>query len=976
MTLTRGAIIALLAALAIVAGGATVSPAFAQPVPTQSDIQFELDSAKADRAYSAGRLDKARQRRELAEQARKNARDARNAADRNDWNRTAREHDRLAADMEEKAAGLIAAAERREAKARRLQERLNAATQADERRRAAAEAELRQIREAEEREAERRKTPYKLKLEDAIGVWRFKDDDAPFVIVPEDPEIRIYDYRLEAHTNNRVWKGTYTPFDEGDPSRLPEQTARIVFRYKPKAAEMNPVIPEWARKAVEDQLEWRLELDESGSDVDPGLSLKWYPGEVSWTEDLDGDRMAEVIGDGDPRTLEIEPEYRIQISDLAQSMLSIGLGGAHDAETHPIEALIKGQRFFIKVNLPPKMAKEQGNTLTVSFKGLGGGDTTTLDLTGTGGTSAHRAVAYTHDKPVTIADCDIWTEPKREPQFLSLFWIFGVEGACLNLDVDNVETVEVRFGESYQQVVLYNSWVQRGIARHAQGAERMRALLGSVVDGNYTGKQKEGATKRLRMILNYEALMASGKLTDLHRFHVGELYFSDTGLGVGIIFMEDAAIDRYWEAFRKRPDTTDANFFNPLMKAYLEGLSGKNLDLKAHTVAKDIAWAMESEKGLVVKTLRRTSKRFSSDAVKSAAKNFTFGMYDGFVSATGAGEMYLVVTGRDHFDRPLPAWMRLNAALGLASGAVLTISGSRAAQAFVRSSVRRKALAGIARSDATLVARGSRGVEKIDGFQDAADLPRSLDATQRSRSRLQLEADPSGTGGPRCSSRSKGKPRPRTILAPGDDVDLLELFRKEDYAQQIYGDGVEFTDPFGGDLFPIQTRQSCNEMSSNYSVWRKTGNRVSENAGHQRIFGLMRDEVLAGKRASGDLHSGAGFFHGYDQRSIRNYLRSMGAKVAETPVAQNARIKLRHIWSALEKGWSVKIVISVPGGGKHAVIVDGLDVSPSGAVVKVRVYDPNIGQLIRVPARNFNRVIDRGNTSYGIMTMFRFDQAP
>ena len=99
-------------------------------------------------------------------------------------------------------------------------------------------------------------------------------------IVPEDPEIRIYDYRLEAHTNNRVWKGTYTPFDEGHPSRLPEQTARIVFRYKPKAAEMNPVIPEWARKAVEDQLEWRLELDESGSDVDPRLSLKWYPGKI------------------------------------------------------------------------------------------------------------------------------------------------------------------------------------------------------------------------------------------------------------------------------------------------------------------------------------------------------------------------------------------------------------------------------------------------------------------------------------------------------------------------------------------------------------------------------------------------------------------------------------------------------------------------------------------------------------------------
>ena len=91
--------------LAIVASAAMVSHALAQPVPTESDIQFELDSAKADRAFAAGRLDKARERRSLAEQARNNARDARNAADRNGWNRTAREHGRLAADLEEEAAG-------------------------------------------------------------------------------------------------------------------------------------------------------------------------------------------------------------------------------------------------------------------------------------------------------------------------------------------------------------------------------------------------------------------------------------------------------------------------------------------------------------------------------------------------------------------------------------------------------------------------------------------------------------------------------------------------------------------------------------------------------------------------------------------------------------------------------------------------------------------------------------------------------
>jgi len=327
---------------------------------------------------------------------------------------------------------------------------------------------------------------------------------------------------------------------------------------------------------VEGRLEWRLDLDESGSEVDPGLHLKWYPGKVRWTEGQNGKRRAEVIGEGQPREFELVREYRVQITDLAHSTLSIGLGGTHDPETDPIRALIKGQRFFVKVKLPPKLAKEQGNTLTISFKDLNDGDTATLQLTAAGVSSAHRAVAYSHETPVTIADCDIWTEPKREPQLLSLAWIFGIEGACLDLDVDNGGIVEVRYGEAFQQVVVYNSWVQRGIARHAQGAERLHAILDSILRGN----------------------------------------FSDTGLGGSILFMEDAALDAYWR----------------LVKAYLEGLSGRNLDIKAHTAAKDIAWTSEAEKGLVVKTLRRTSKRFASEVVKNAAKS-TWWSRDATISA-------------------------------------------------------------------------------------------------------------------------------------------------------------------------------------------------------------------------------------------------------------------------------------------------------------------------------------------------------
>jgi len=312
VTLTRGAIIALLAALAIVAGGATVSPAFAQPVPTESDIQFERDSAKSDRAFAAGRLDKARERRSLAEQARKNARDARNAADRNGWNRRAREHDGRADALEEEAAGLIAEAERKEAKAGRLQERLNAATQVDERRRAVAEADERRLREARERKAERRRGAVKLELEDAIGVWKIDEMDGIFVIVYEEPDLPGQAYKLEAHTQARVWKGTYTPFEEGDIRRM--QNARLVFRYKPTFEEMNPDIPEWARRSIEGDLEWEIELDAPKRCGAPELVGHFFPGEVKWREKAeDGDKSAKVTGRGEPRNLtlslqEFEPE--------------------------------------------------------------------------------------------------------------------------------------------------------------------------------------------------------------------------------------------------------------------------------------------------------------------------------------------------------------------------------------------------------------------------------------------------------------------------------------------------------------------------------------------------------------------------------------------------------------------------------------------------------------------------------------------
>ncbi len=140
----------------------------------------------------------------------------------------------------------------------------------------------------------------------------------------------------------------------------------------------------------------------------------------------------------------------------------------------------------------------------------------------------------------------------------------------------------------------------------------------------------------------------------------------------------------------------------------------------------------------------------------------------------------------------------------------------------------------------------------------------------------------------------------------------------------------------------------------------------------------IQQDVQAGKRSTSDLSSGAGFRHGYDQAAIRRYLRSLGARVAEVWPRQNGIVKLRHIWASLEQGWNVKVVIRIPGGGihgYHAIIVEGLEVSRDGLTIRrVRVYDPIVGQVIRVPALTFKRLIAGDDPlDYGVLTLFRFN---
>ena len=243
---------------------------------------------------------------------------------------------------------------------------------------------------------------------------------------------------------------------------------------------------------------------------------------------------------------------------------------------------------------------------------------------------------------------------------------------------------------------------------------------------------------------------------------------------------------------------------------------------------------------------------------------------------------------------------------------------------------------------------------------------------------LALADEPGGEGGPPCAARVEAKATAK-MIKNFEELSLDELVEHwsiEDYIDFNYPKGTEIIDPYSKKVFDTQVGPSCNAMSVNYSVYKKTGRRVTQGEAHKIIDNIMWEDFLAKDRRLADLTSGAGILHGYDQKAIRRYLRAMGARVAELPPILNRNVKLRHLQALLAQGWNVKLILEFGAqAGQHAyhaIIVDGLVVNAKGAITAVRIYDPNVGRLMKVPARGFRDMIARG-VPYGTVTAFRWD---
>jgi len=855
-----------------------------------------------------------------------------------------------------------------------------------------------------------------LDVEDVLGMWQPADGPGfQFVIVPQDPDSEAYRYRLEAHTGNRVWKGQFTSFPRGDPGRI--QPARMVFTYTPQPREMNPEIPDWATAAIDGHLQWRLEVDETGTISDPRLRIKWYRGEVRWTEGEDA--RAWIEGDGVPLIFDMEPVTALTVEEFYRPSLAIQLASPpdHDGTTEPIEALMHGQEFRVRVTLPAPMAREQGNTLTVKLKSLESGDEEELELV-SGGPAGNRPAVYTNAEAVMVTDCGAFTDLRRNPQLLSWNWIWGLEGSCIDVDVPNGTEFEVSYDHGFQRVVMYDTWVQRGIARHAEAVDRLRAAYFAMLEGG-SPEVRDNVARKLQMLVNYETLVENEALTDVHKFALGELYLGRIqGPGryavlmtsthgdppssgrLGLMQQSQEHLDWWLRVARASPANLqpDGSWYNPLMQAFLEGVSGRDLDLDAYKEALGVSFASEAEAFFVEKALKATSADYASTAVRESASNYAYGLYTGYVSATPAGDAYMVFSGKDHFGKRVQSWERVTAAVGLASNAVLEVSGAAAARSFNRYPATSSRLGRGAVQEATVVADGVADVRRLDGADVAAlDMPSSVSGAQRRSVTPRLDADPPGEGGCACARRApQAGPRP-SVDPLGEGLDLTEMMEVEDYMRRAYPEGTKMLDPTGAPLMATQSPDlpTCNALAAAYIIFKKLQIRLTEAQIAKQARNIMVEQIFetdpqriarrrgAKQRDPDYLASGPGTStgDGFDQLSIRDLLRAYGGKVAEVDRFWNGMIKLRHIWSALEKGYMVKLVLKLPeaefgADAFHAVVVDGLRVArtPNGLQIRgVRVYDSNIGRVVEVPAARFKQLIASDITDYGIMTIVKFD---
>jgi len=540
---------------------------------------------------------------------------------------------------------------------------------------------------------------YEISLEDSLGIWRPADDAShAMVIVQKSPDSDSFD--LQLHTDDRVWEGKYHTFFSADARA---DKPRLTFEYTPKADEMNPEIPTAAREAVEGQLVWRIEAYEIGSQVEPELSFNFFRGRVRWKDDDPAD--ARVDGDGPPKLFDARKDVVLATRLAAPTLLFVTLANQrHDPSLRTIEAVTQGMPLRVNVVMSSTSAKESGSSISVDVASPSGGSTT-LALTRQKVTEDNRVI-YGHRGVITIGgnaparEFAPFSAPPRRIYGWVLSALSGVglgigelePGPRLSVLPDNGDIVEFRYGEAFQKMPVYATWVQRAVAQYDDQINIMAATYGGVLASKKPADVKAEARDRLRMLANYQVLRRSEHLTDKHLLGIAEAYLGRPN-GRQVLAFSKAKLQEIATVFRREElqlgipeqspsawlslcgnmsavtyartleapnlggrDATSEEVGDAIQRAALDWLGHNGINAVKALDDPDLEWVHPLERQCMDRVIVRASRDLLNRSLKDYGTALAFGLYEGIAMASGADDIAIAFFETDIHGNKVPQY--------------------------------------------------------------------------------------------------------------------------------------------------------------------------------------------------------------------------------------------------------------------------------------------------------------------------------
>jgi len=894
---------------------------------TQGDVDALLSDAKADRRFAADRHEKSQQYKDLAEKTSTEAKQA-SQTNRNSLNKRVFEYQQKADAFEIDATQLIKKAEMKEARANSMQQQLDATDQQQARRSA-----LLKLKGLDPQQQKKDiKALAKHSLNDFLGLWQSESGHDPMVILPQSPEQEAYKYRLEAHTNDRVWQGTYTPFQENDLRR--EHEGKIELKYTPTAEEINPAIPEWARKQIVGKLEWKIQLSKNQQCGQQSLLAKWYPGEVQWLDsDNASERRAWVAGDGKAREQNIVKVEIALPEALASSVLLLRLPHQTDVLQRSIEGLLEGQLFHIDVYLPYDIAKQKGEHITVNVKGLDGGNSGSIKMR-SGAIREGRPVRYTQYEPIVLGD---------KPMYGSQSYIAEVGSHWQRLDLNLVsgEIVEFSFDKAKEQVRVYQSPIQRKLARHMESIPRLRGIFSQDMLSSVTPPTlKESAHLKLQMLKNMELLLHKKDMPEYLRLEVAELYQNT-------LLSHDYSAADYFEYyihgnFYREDGSIISNDYDRL---------GKNARSPYYD---GVVWNTRYEKNTIISNIVWKEKQKVRDALHQFHKDISYALYDWTLESAGltipivnisignVGELFSVFTGKDPYGKKLKSSERQNIAASIFFSSLLDWSQGKYMDRLSEKSDPKRDLQHKRQIESHAVNHQKNKIKQQKSL--TVKIPKSVSEAKLAFAEPALSSkaiDNDALPPVRCAVPE----RPDSLnLGQHDTSDLLSV-------KAAWGENATY-DTSATPEWAQQQFQTCNQGAVAIGHAEQTGTHFNEIA-------ALKIAVDAGVIAFDSVtpsHASHPFVNGWKEDHSIGLIHALGGETIQIPHGHLVDNNGLAAWR--KKGWRIKQAVNVKNNSEflHSVDVQKFNLDTDGCLSEVVFGDSAHGRRITMPADEYNNL--------------------